>query len=340
MTEWAGFDQVKAQVRIEQILERKNLLDEMKQKGKQLVGLCPFHNDSRTPSFKVTPSRNIWRCFGCNIGGDVIDLVRQFEGYTEGDRTANRRKATVLIQEWFGITPQRPATKPKSRKKDAINIDSPWKDGLEERVKEEEVEAAAEEEPEPPADDETPINPPLKFELKNLDPDHPYLIERGLTKETVQTFGLGYFGGKGTMQGRIVIPIHNEQGELVAYAGRWPGDEGWPDGEDRYKLPTGFHKSHVLYNLHRARANATEGLIVVEGFWSVFDLWQKGRLNTVSVMGSSVSVEQERLIVETVGPRGRILLAFDADDAGRRGMIDAAARLTQHCFVRVVELRI
>jgi DNA primase len=340
MTEWAGFDQVKAQVRIEQILERKNLLDEMKQKGKQLVGLCPFHNDSRTPSFKVTPSRNIWRCFGCNIGGDVIDLVRQFEGYTEGDRTANRRKATVLIQEWFGITPQRPENKPKSRKKDAINIDSPWKDGLEERVKEEEVEAAAQQESKPPAADETPTNPPLKFELKNLDPDHPYLFERGLTKETVSTFGIGYFGGKGTMQGRIVIPIHNEHGELVAYAGRWPGDEGWPDGEDRYKLPRGFHKSHVLYNLHRARANATEGLIVVEGVWSVFDLWQKGRLNTVSVMGSSVSVEQERLIVETVGPRGRILLAFDPDDAGRRGMKDAAERLAPQVFVRTVELSI
>jgi DNA primase len=340
MTEWAGFDQVKAQVRIEQILERKNLLDEMKQKGKQLVGLCPFHNDSRTPSFKVTPSRNIWRCFGCNIGGDVIDLVRQFEGYTEGDRTANRRKATVLIQEWFGITPQRPATKPKSRKKDAINIDSPWKDGLEERVKEEEVEAAAEEEPEPPADDETPINPPLKFELKNLDPDHPYLIERGLTKETVQTFGLGYFGGKGTMQGRIVIPIHNEQGELVAYAGRWPGDEGWPEGEEKYKLPKGFYKSHVLYNLHRAKMHAVDGLIICEGFFSLYALWQRGRKNVVAVMGSSVSIEQERLIVETVGSRGRVLLAFDDDDAGRRGMQDSAARLAPQVFVRTVELSI
>jgi len=340
MTEWAGFDQVKAQVRIEQILERKNLLNEMKQKGKQLVGLCPFHNDSRTPSFKVTPSRNIWRCFGCNMGGDVIDLVRQFEGYTEGDRTANRRKATVLIQEWFGITPQRPATKRKSRKKDATDNDSPQKDGLEVRVKKEEAEAAAQEEPGPPANDETPTNPPLKFELKNLDPDHPYLIERGLTRETVSTFGLGYFGGKGTMQGRIVIPIHNEQGELVAYAGRWPGDEGWPEDEDRYKLPKGFYKSHLLYNLHRACEYAEEGLIITEGFFSLYELWQRGRKNVVAIMGSSVSVEQERLIVETVGSRGKVLLAFDPDEAGRRGMTDAATRLTQHCFVRVVELRI
>jgi DNA primase len=342
MTEWAGFDQVKAQVRIEQILERKNLLDEMKQKGKQLVGLCPFHNDSRTPSFKVTPSRNIWRCFGCNIGGDVIDLVRQFEGYTEGDRTANRRKATVLIQEWFGITPQRPATKPKSRKKDAINIDSPWKDGLEERVKEEEVEAAAEEEPEPSADDETPTNPPLTFELKNLDPNHPYLQERGLTKETVSTFGLGYFGGKGTMHGRVVIPIHNEHGELVAYAGRWPGDP--PEDESKYLLPANFRKSLVVYNLHRARDFAAEGLIITEGFFSLYALWQRGRRNVVAVMGSSVSAEQENLIVETVkqmgGNKCRVLLAFDSDEAGRRGMTDAAARLTQHCFVRTVELKI
>ena len=68
------------------------------------------------------------------------------------------------------------------------------------------------------------------------------------------------------MAGRIAIPIHNEHGELVAYAGRWPGEP--PDGEGKYKLPAGFHKSLVVYNLHRAKALAREkGLLVVEGFF-------------------------------------------------------------------------
>jgi DNA primase len=344
---WVSFDAVKAHVSIEDVLRRYGFLDSLQEKGAQLVGHCPFHSESKA-SFKVTPERNIWHCFGCDIGGDVIDLVRYFEGFTEGRRASDRRKAALLIAEWYGIESERPA--PASGRKAKTSTET------KEAAPQVEKETGREEEPEAAAaclraclratrkqathrqanGSETPVNPPLTFELKNLDADHPYLRERGLTKETIQTFGLGYFGGKGTMQGRIVIPIHNEHGELVAYAGRWPGDP--PEDEPKYKLPANFHKSLVLYNLHRAREYATEGLIVVEGFWSVFELTQRGRKNVIAVMGSSVSSEQEKLMVDTVGPRGRVLLAFDADDAGRKGMSDAAARLAHQVFVRTVEL--
>jgi len=75
-------------------------------------------------------------------------------------------------------------------------------------------------------------------------------------------------------------PDHNEQGELVAYAGRWPGDP--PEGEGKYKLPTGFHKSSVVYNLHRAKDHAKDqGLIVVEGFFDCMRLHQAGIPNVV-----------------------------------------------------------
>jgi DNA primase len=97
------------------------------------------------------------------------------------------------------------------------------------------------------------------------------------------------------MQGRVVIPIHNDQGVLVAYAGRSPGDP--PEGEGKYRFPPNFKKSLVLFNLHRAREHATEGLIVVEGFFTVFEFFQRNRKNVVALMGSSMSTEQERLIV-------------------------------------------
>ena len=81
----------------------------------------------------------------------------------------------------------------------------------------------------------------------SLDPAHPYLAERGLSLETVALFGLGFFAGeKGTMLGRVCIPIHNAAGELVAYAGRWPGEA--PDGTERWMLPPGFHKALELFN--------------------------------------------------------------------------------------------
>jgi DNA primase len=330
---WVSFDSVKAQVSIEEVLSRYGFLDALQQKGAQLVGHCPFHSESKA-SFKVTPERNIWHCFGCDIGGDVIDLVRYQEGFTEGKRASDRRKAALLLQEWYGIESERPAP-PSSRKaKTSMETREAAPQLESEPVREKETEAAA------ANGSESPVNPPLTFELKNLDADHPYLRERGLTKETIVAFGLGYFGGKGTMHGRIVIPIHDETGQMIAYAGRWPGDEGWPEDEDKYKLPKHFHKSLALYNLHRARAYASEGLIVVEGYWSVFELWQKGRRNAVSVMGSSMSAEQEKLIVETVSPKGKVLLAFDPDEAGRRGAADAAVRLAPQVFVRTVDLTI
>ena len=101
------------------------------------------------------------------------------------------------------------------------------------------------------------------------------------------------------MKGRIAIPIHDASGTLVAYAGRWPGDP--PEGEPKYKLPEGFKKSLVLYNLNRvvafkANANASSRvllpMIVVEGYWSVFRLHQLGYPNTVALMGSDLSAAQ------------------------------------------------
>src|SRR5262249_16853187 len=114
-----------------------------------------------------------------------------------------------------------------------------------------------------------------------------------------------------------VIPIHNEREELVAYAGRWPGDEGWPEGEEKYKLPPGFHKSLVVFNLHRVHEVArAQGLIVVEGFFDVMRPWQAGVANAVALMGSSMSEEQAQLIVEAVGSQGCVALMFDEDPAG------------------------
>jgi DNA primase len=325
---WVSFDDVKAQVSVVDVLQRYNLFDALQQKGFQLVGLCPFHNDS-TPSFKVTPERNIWRCFGCQKGGDVIDLVCAFERIATGHRTSNRRQATLLLAEWFGVASARPPR--KTSHTCAAAVDDRASAHLEEGNEDGAHESNG--------DQSEVINPPLGFELKNLDSSHPYLQHRGLTEETIATFGIGYFAGRGSMHGRIVIPIHDEQGALVAYAGRWPGKEGWPEGEDKYKLPAHFHKSRVLYNLHRiTRDHASEGLIVVEGFFTVFELWQKGRRNVVAVMGSTISKVQEHLIVETVGPKGRVLLAFDPDEAGRTGSADAVRRLAPQVFVRTIEL--
>ena len=86
----------------------------------------------------------------------------------------------------------------------------------------------------------------MTFQLKGIDPVYPYLTKRGISRELAEKFGVGYFPGKGSVHGRVVIPIHNERGDLVVYAGL-----SIDDSEPKYKLPSEFQKSLELYNLHR-----------------------------------------------------------------------------------------
>ena len=326
MAQWVSFDEVKSQVGMQDVLAHYGLMqgstEKKTKRGTELRLRCPFHEDT-TPSLSISADTGKFHCFGCSAkGGDIFDFVVAKEGIAAGDRTQSRRKAALLIQDWFGLKSE---AAPASEKSAAAEVLA-------------QVEDVTDATPAPEAP-EAGTNPPLTFTFRHLDNRHPYLTrDRGLSAATIDAFGLGFHAGKGIMHGRVVIPIHNDQGELVAYAGRWPGDESWPAGEDKYKLPPGFHKSLVLFNLHRAREHAREGLIVVEGFFDCMDLWQRGRKNVVALMGCMMSPAQERLIVETVGPRGRVLMALDPDEAGRRGSADADQRLVPHVFVRAVVL--
>ena len=120
---------------------------------------------------------------------------------------------------------------------------------------------------------ESKVNPVLDLKLK-LDHEHPFLAERGITPEVAEAFGIG-FADRGIMKDRIAIPIHNERGELVAYAGRY-AKEDVPDGTLRYRLPKTFFKSLVLYNLHRAKEFEKRHVVIVEGFWSAVRLHRDG----------------------------------------------------------------
>src|SRR5262249_30776124 len=148
------------------------------------------------------------------------------------------------------------------------------------------------------AAEENARNAPLSFSLDHLDPKHPYLTGRGLMEEAIATFGLGYCE-KGSMAARIAIPIHDAAGQLVAYAGRWPGDP--PEGTAKYKLPKGFRKSLELFNYHRAaKADPDRPLLIVEGFFDCIKIWQAGYQRVVAVMGSTLSEAQKQALLSLV----------------------------------------
>lgn len=178
------------------------------------------------------------------------------------------------------------------------------------------------------------LNKPLKFQLKwnDLKVDHPYFAERGLQSETVAAFGLG-FVAKGLFTNRIAIPIHNEKGELVAYAGRCPGEP--TGGIQKYKFSHGFVQSFELFNLTRAIHESPDlPLIVVEGFFDCMKLWQLGVRKVVALMDRTLSTVQEELLRQHTHSGSRIIVLFDEDEAGREGWcMDVAARLSRFAFV-------
>ena len=315
---WVDFKELKERITLEMVLSRYGILNELKKSGNNLIGRCPIHKGSNPRQFSVDPERNIFNCFGnCQSGGNILDFVSKMENIPV-------RSAALKLKEWF----------PESVSEIA---DSPRTEGQAKETEKPAAKKAEAKRTEPAEGTEKPgeVNPPLKFQLKSLNPEHAFFAERGILPATVEHFGLGYCS-KGMMKGRIAIPIHNEKGELVAYCGR-ATDAGLAELEGKYKLPPNFVKSAVVYNLHR-QAPETEAFILVESFLSVFRLYQAGYLNALSLLGSALSERQEELILAHLGKKGRLYLMFDADESARNCTADCLLRLGYKAFVKAVDI--
>jgi DNA primase len=269
---------------MEQVLGRYGLMEKLRRGGDSLSGVCPVHRGHNPAQFRVSMSRNCWMCFGDCHAGGSII------DFVSRMENIGIREAGLLLQDWFSLKPVNGAENPKPA---AV----PFR---------------------------KEINPPLRFRLGELDMFHPYLKKRGLTAETISTFGLGCCS-HGTLRGWIAIPIHDANGRVVAYAGRWPGRP--PEEQPKYRLPRGFGKSLELFNQHRA-AKESLPLVVVEGFFGCMRVWQAGHRRVVSLMGSQLSAAQENRIVQLAGKDGQVLLLFDEDAAGRKGRSEAQERLS------------
>jgi DNA primase len=310
---WVDYKEVKSAVSMEMVLDRYGVAVRRVNKT-YLRGRCPLPthiSDSSKESLGVSTEKNAWACQsqscvkarGGRKGGNVLDFVAVMESCTVRD-------AALKLQGWFmgkGAKNQNgaAATPPElvAKEKKLVGESEPGSGGV-------------------------PVNKLLPFILRDVDASHPYLAERGITRETAERFGVGFFPGKGSMVGRIVFPIHNAEGELVAYAGRALD----PESEPRYKLPTGFNKSLELFNLHRAAQTDSRGaVVVVEGFFDAMKVHQAGFPAVVALMGSSLSDAQAELL----GAFDRVLLMLDADEAGADAAPKIAAQLARRLLVRI-----
>jgi DNA primase len=296
---WVDFKAVKQAISVEMALAYYGVVLR-RIHSPYLRGRCPLPDHvskGSNQSFIVNIEKNAWACHsdsclasrGGRIGGNVLDFVAAMEG-------CSLRDAALKLQDWFAVTP-----KPSPR---------------EHIVSAAERATVAEE-----------SNKPLPFTLRGIHQRHPYLAERGVDLKTAVHFGIGFYPGKGCMEGRIVIPIHDEGGVLVAYAGRSLGQD-----EPRYKFPARFRKSLVLFNLHRSVCHGPT-VVVVEGFFDCIKVHQAGFPCVVSLMGSSLSHCQENLLQRHFR---EVILMLDGDKPGRQASEAIAARLMTKLSVRAV----
>jgi DNA primase len=289
MADWMEFANIKRTVPVMRVLEQYRV-GGLRRSGKdQWRGRCPLHGGEGPDAFHVNTAKQVFHCFACGAGGTVLDLVAGME------QCGVREAAQILVTRWnlAGTDASRPSVRC-----------------------------------EPTVTEKSTALRPLGFALRSVDSRHPYLAARGIWTRTAAEYGIGFYAGPGLLCGRVVIPIHDAAGQLVAYCGR-----SLDGSEPRYKFPAGFPKSQALFNLHRAAAGGEETVVLVEGFFDCLRVHQAGIRSVVALMGSALSERQRWLLQERFR---EIVLMLDGDEAGRRASRKVAAQLAGDCRVRVV----
>ena len=287
----------------------------LNKKGKSFWGLCPFHSE-KTPSFHVDPDKQIFRCFGCNKGGDVFSFVMEKKGLSFAE-------ALTELALKAGITLEKEKRQSSSEKKIYYDANRAAMAFFEQQLASSRGEDA-----------------------------RRYLSGRGITEETIRIFHIGfapdswdslstYLKGKGIshsaaekagltaprksggfydrFRGRVMFPIIDLTGEVIGFGGRVMGG-----GEPKYlNTPESpiFEKKRVLYNLHASRNQVRQGgAVVVEGYMDVVSLANAGFSSAVATLGTALGEDHVRLLRRFTDD---ITLVFDGDSAGRNAMVRA-----------------
>lgn len=307
-------DEVKARLDIVDVVSETVTL---RKSGRSYTGFCPFHSNTKTPSFVVFPDTQTWRCFGaCADGGDVFSFVMKREGFTF-------KEALQLLAERAGVRLEEPS--PRTTRQN------------EQRQKLLEINAAA----------------AAYFQhILSVTPAgakaRAYLSQRQLTAETVSTFQIGYAldewealktqflergytaedllaagliverddgsPGYDRFRHRLIIPIRDAQGQVIGFGARALGADQVPKYLNSPQSLL-FDKSDTLYGLDLARQSIrdTGQVVIVEGYMDVIQAYQRGARNVVAQMGTALTELQLKRLAPIAN---KIVLALDADTAG------------------------
>ncbi|HEX6593242.1 MAG TPA: DNA primase [Bacillota bacterium] len=309
---------------------------QLKKQGRNFFGLCPFHNE-KTPSFSVTQEKQIFHCFGCGKGGNVITFIMEMEGF-------NFIEAIQLLARRSGIQlPKSSLQQRKSSSGESQNLLSAY-EWL------------------------TKLYHHLLRHTKDGEEGYQYIKDRGLTDETIDIFQLGFSPNvknftatflekKGfhrqllvksgiltekdhqvidRFQGRVIFPIRNHLGKTVGFGGRMISGEG-PKYLNSSENSL-FHKGNLLYNFDLARKyiRKQNEVVLFEGYMDVIASYQAGVKNVVATLGTALTIKQARMLRRYVDT---VIICFDTDQAGIEGTFKAAKILRKAgCEVKVAQL--
>ena len=308
---------------VEEVRSRNDIVDvisgyvRLQKKGSNYFGLCPFHNE-KSPSFSVSPGKQMYYCFGCGAGGNVITFLMEYENYTFAE-------ALKVLADRAGITlPQednsREARAREELRTTLLKINKTAASFFYWQLRQPQGEIGYRYFKNRALTDETMKRFGLGFAGKSGGL-YPYLKEQGYDDEVLRESGLFVIeerGARDKFWNRVIFPIMDVNNRVIGFGGRVMGD-GTPKYLNSPETKI-FDKSRNLYGLNYARTSREDYLLVCEGYMDVIALHQAGFTNSVASLGTALTGQHANLLKRYTG---KVVLTYDSDGAGVRAALRA-----------------
>lgn len=300
---------------IKQKLDIVNIIGEyleLKKAGSNFKGRCPFHNE-KTPSFVVSPDRQMFHCFGCGEGGDMFTFIQKQEGLEFPE-------ALRILANKAGVEIERFDPRVTSQKNRLIEVCEATTEFWQRQLKESSGEKASDYIVARKLTSETIESFKLGYAPESWDLTMKYLHDAKFNETEIFKAGLTVKKDRGTgyydrFRDRIIFPIQDVHANVVGFTGRTMKED---EGAKYINTPEGpiYHKSKVLYGLDKAKQAIREAkyVVVVEGNMDVITAHQAGYKNVVACSGTALTIDQILLIKRFTD---NVALCFDSDDAGQ-----------------------
>ncbi|MEI3391907.1 MAG: DNA primase [Clostridia bacterium] len=306
----------------------------LKRSGRNYFGLCPFHNE-KSPSFSVSPDKQIFHCFGCGVGGNVFTFISKIEGI-------GFKEAIENLADRAGIVLPKSTNNEDSRKEElkskVYKVNNFTADYYHKRLYKSESKAGQEYVKQRKLTNETLESYNLGFS-GNYDELYKILRKEGFNDEEILESGLVKKNEHGQYvdfyRDRFMIPILDVRNRVIAFGGRVLGDA------KRFKYLNSpenivYSKGKHLFGLNVAKRYDHKKLLIVEGYMDAISLHQRGITNVVAALGTALTTNQGWLLRRNAE---QVILGFDADGAGQNAIMRAMEVMqNMGCDMRVLQM--